>query len=240
MLASQPMSATLRVVTVPALEGIPGLVHGFERRLGAPGWETREEGRRRVAAALASRGQLHFLKQVHGSAIRRAPWAGTPEADAALAEDPGLLLGIETADCLPLLIVDPRRRVAAAAHAGWRGTAQGVASVAARALIDSGSDPAHLVAALGPAAGPCCYEVGEEVRDAFGAGAEGFFRPGPRGRPHLDVPAANRAQLLAAGLRAEAIHRVDECTLCQPDLYHSYRREGAGGGRMVSFVGFTA
>jgi YfiH family protein len=234
------MSATLRVVTVPVLEAVAGLVHGFERRLGPPGWETRDEGRRRVAAALLPQGQLHLLKQVHGATLHRAPWAGTPEGDAALAEEPGLLLGIETADCLPVLLVDPRRRAVAAAHAGWRGTARGVVGVAAKALIDSGSDPADLVAVLGPAAGPCCYEVGEEVRADFGAGADGFFRPGPRGRPHLDVPAANRAQLQAAGLRPEAIHRVDECTICQADLYHSYRREGKGGGRMVSFVGFAS
>jgi copper oxidase (laccase) domain-containing protein len=107
------------------------------------------------------------------------------------------------------------------------------------ALVDSGSDPADLVAALGPAAGPCCYEVGEEVRTAFGATGAGFFRPGPRGRPHLDVPGANRSQLEDAGLRPERIHQVDDCTICRADLYHSYRREGAAGGRMISFVGFA-
>jgi YfiH family protein len=233
------VNATVRVVTVPALEGIPALVHGFEQRMGPPGWETREEGRRRVAAALGPHGRLQLLRQVHGVALHRAPWEASPEGDAALSEAPGLLLGIETADCLPVLIVDPARRAVAAAHAGWRGTALGVSRVAAEALVASGSDPAGLLAALGPAAGPCCYEVGEEVRTAFGETGAGFFRPGPRGRPHLDVPAANRRQLEAAGLRPERIHQVDDCTLCRADLYHSYRREGAGGGRMISFVGFA-
>jgi YfiH family protein len=234
------MSTPLRLATAPALEAVPGLVHGFERRLGPAESETRDAGRRRVAAALASHGRLYLLKQVHGNSLHHAPWEGSPEGDAGLAESPGLLLGIETADCLPVLIVDPRRRAVAAAHAGWRGTAQGVAAVAARALLASGSEPGDVIAILGPAAGPCCYEVGEDVRAAFGAEGAAFFRPGRRGRPHLDVPAANRAQLLAAGLRPERVHHVDECTICRADLYHSYRREGASGGRMVSFVGFSS
>jgi len=234
------MNGTIRLVTVPAWEAVPGLVHGFERRLGPAGWETRDAARRRVAAAVAPHGRLYLLKQVHGAALHRAPWEGSPEGDAGLAEAPGLLLGVETADCLPVLIVDPGRRAVAAAHAGWRGTAEGVAAVAARALLASGSDPGDLMAVLGPAAGPCCYEVGEDVRAAFGAEGAAFFRPGPRGKPHLDVPAANRAQLQAAGLRPDRIQHVDECTMCQADLYHSYRREGPSGGRMVSFVGFSS
>jgi YfiH family protein len=233
------VGTALRAVTVPAFEDIPGLVHGFEQRIGPPGWETRSDGQRRVEGALAAQGRLHLLRQVHGAELQRAPWEGTPEGDVALAEADGLLLGIQTADCLPVLIVDPRRRAAAAAHAGWRGTVKGAAAVAANALIASGSAAADLVAALGPAAGPCCYEVGEEVREAFGAAGSAFFRPGPRGRPHLDVPGANRAQLLAAGLHPERIHQVDDCTICRPDLYHSYRREGQGGGRMISYVGFA-
>jgi YfiH family protein len=181
-----------------------------------------------------------LLKQVHGAAVQAAPWTGTPEGDAATADRPGLLLGIETADCLPILLVDPGRRRVAAAHAGWRGTAAGVARSAVEALSALGSEPDHLVAALGPAIGPCCYEVGDELRAAFGASGEAFFRPGPRGRPHFDVRGANLAQLLEAGLRPERIDHVDDCTACHADLYHSYRRDGKGSGRMISFVGFVS
>ena len=113
---------------VPALEALPGLVHGFEQRLGHEGWESREEGRLRVAAALASAGRLLVLSQVHGAAVHEAPWEGRPEGDAAVARAAGSILGIETADCLPVLLVDPRRRAVAVAHAGWRGTAAGVVS----------------------------------------------------------------------------------------------------------------
>lgn len=224
--------------TLPALGRIPGLVHGFGRRPAGTRAESRAETARRAAAAIGSGGRLLLLRQVHGAAVAEAPWDDAPEADAALAAEPGLVLGIQTADCLPVLLVDPVRGLAAAAHAGWRGTAQGVAREAVRALVARGSRPRDLVAGLGPAIGPCCYEVGDELREAFGPGRAAFFRPGPNGRPHLDVRAANVEQLTAAGLEPEAIHQLAECTACQPGLYHSYRRDGLGTGRMISFVGF--
>ncbi len=234
------MVSTLRVATVPALADLPGLVHGFEQRLGPAGWEERGAGRARVAAALADRGRLHLLKQVHGTTVVSARWEGRPEADAATADQPGLILGIETADCLPVLLVDPVRRRVAAAHAGWRGTAAGVTRAAVSALVAGGSRPSDLVAALGPGIGPCCYEVGPELVAAFGPGGEAFFRDGPRGRPHLDVRAANVAQLRAAGVPEAQVHHVDDCTYCRADLYHSYRREGRGAGRMISYIGWAA
>jgi YfiH family protein len=229
----------LRVATVPALEAVAGLVHGFEQRPGPPDGETREAGRRRIQTALAGAGRVLFLTQVHGVAVVEAPWEGTPEADAAFAERPGLLLGIETADCLPILLVDRRRRVVAALHAGWRGTAAGVVRETVDALARRGTAPAELQAALGPAIGPCCYEVGEELRAAFGDGAGRFLSPGPRGRPHLDLRAANVDQLRSAGIPLDRIHHVPDCTRCLADLYPSYRREGPGAGRMVSYVGFS-
>jgi YfiH family protein len=230
---------TLVAATVPALEAIPGLVHGFEQRSQGRGAEDREATRHRVREALASRGALHLLTQVHGAAVVRAPYDGCPEADAAAADAPGVLLGIETADCLPVLLVDPVARRVAAAHAGWRGTAQDVAVRAVEALEARGSRPQDLVAALGPGIGACCYEVGDELRASFGALAEHVFRPGPRGKPHLDVREANRLKLVAAGLVPGNVHHVAECTYCIPGRYHSYRRDGRGAGRMISFVGFA-
>jgi YfiH family protein len=233
------VGSALRVATVPALEAIRGLVHGFEQRLGPAGWESRGESRRRVGGALGAAGRLLLLRQVHGAAVHRAPWQDAPEGDAATAEAPGLLLGVETADCLPILLVDPRRRAVAVAHAGWRGTAAGVARRAVAALVARGSDPADLLAALGPAIGACCYEVGAELLQHFGAAASPFFRPGSRGRPHLDLRAANVWQLHESGIADASIEHVADCTSCRSDLYHSYRREGAGGGRMISFIGWS-
>jgi copper oxidase (laccase) domain-containing protein len=106
-------------------------------------------------------------------------------------------------------------------------------------MVARGSRPADIVAVLGPSIGACCYEVGEELRAEFGPDGGDFFRPGPRGKPHLDVRAANVRQLEQAGLTPDHIHHVADCTMCRADLYHSYRREGKGAGRMISFVGFA-
>ncbi|MGE5124783.1 MAG: peptidoglycan editing factor PgeF [Betaproteobacteria bacterium] len=226
------------MASVPSLSAVAGLVHGFERRPLPARHESREATRARVAEALAASGRLLFLRQVHGAAVVEAPWPGTPEADAGVATGGGWLVGIETADCLPVLLVDPTRRAVAAAHAGWRGTAAQVAVRAVEALAARGSRPEDLLAALGPAIGPCCYEVGEELRAAFGEDAPRVFVAGPNGRPHLDLRGANARQLRRAGLRRGAILHVEECTRCHPELYHSYRRDGRGAGRMISYVGF--
>jgi YfiH family protein len=239
MSSVSPPPGVLRTARVAAFDAIAGLVHGFEQRLGPPGWETREAGRGRVGAALAGRGRLLLMKQVHGRTVRRAPWSGQPEGDASVSLEPGFLLGIETADCLPVLLVDPRHRLAAAAHAGWRGAAAGVVAAAVEALAAAGADRGEILAAVGPGIGACCYEVGDELRAAFGPGGDAFFRPGPRGRPHLDMRAVVARDLRSAGLRQDRVHHVADCTACRADLYHSYRRDGAGAGRMVNFVGWT-
>ena len=225
---------------VPALERVPGLVHGFERRPPGALASSLDESRARVAQALAPFGRLLLMKQVHGAAVRQAPWQGRPEGDAAVADRAGFLLGIETADCLPVLLVDPVRRAASAAHAGWRGSAKGVVRAAVAELVRGGSRAGDILAALGPANGACCYEVGEELRASFPEDWADITRAGPRGRPHLDVREANVRQLLRAGLRSESLHHVNDCTFCQPERYYSYRRDGAHGGRMISYVGWSA
>jgi YfiH family protein len=192
-----------------------------------------------VAKAVSPHGTLQLLSQVHGTTLVVAPCAGTPTADASVSETPGVLLGIETADCLPALFVDVGQRRAAAAHAGWRGTAAGIVGNVVRGMAERGSPPGELWVALGPGIGACCYEVGEELAPQFRMEDRPFFRPGPRGRQHLDVRAINVRQLVEAGVRPEHITHVDECTHCHPELYCSYRRDGAGTGRMISAVGWA-
>jgi hypothetical protein len=227
-------------VESPTLSGIPGLVHGFERRTQRNGAETREESRARVSAALAPAGRLYLMTQVHGVAVQHAPWSGAPQGDIAVCTSPGIIVGVETADCLPILIVDALGRRAAAVHAGWRGTLAGAARAAIAALVAAGSRPEGLRAALGPAIGACCYEVGPELRDRFGPDADGLFRPGREGRFHLDLREANLRQLVASRVRLDHVAHVDECTFCMPESYCSYRRDGSGSGRMISYVGFVA
>lgn len=219
----------------PLLAAVPGLLHGFGLRFPGP----REDARSAARAAFAGRGTVYFLRQVHGCEVATPPWTEPPSADGSITEEPGSILAIETADCLPVLIVDPVARRVAAAHAGWRGTAKEVAKRAVESLLDAGSRVDDLVAALGPSNGPCCYEVGPDVEEAFGAEGARFFVPGRSARKHLDVAAANRAQLLDAGVRADRLDVLSLCTQCRPDLFFSYRRDGAQAGRMISVIGFA-
>lgn len=219
----------------PLLAGVAGLTHGFGLRMSG----TRAEARAEATLALRDCGDVFFLNQIHGNAVVRAPWTQPPEADASLADEPGMLLAIETADCLPLLLVDPIGRRVAAAHAGWRGTRARVAPLAVRALEAEGSNPPDLLVALGPAIGPCCYEVGPDVEEAFGSGGARFFSHGKESRKHFDLVSANRAQLEEAGVRPDHIDVLNLCTRCREDLFFSYRRDGTGAGRMISVVGFS-
>ena len=230
----------LGVATVPALLAIPRLrarLRPAGSRLRLP----RRGRKRRVAWApsLDGDGRLLLLLQVHGAVVASAPWNGTPEADACVATEPGLVLGIQTADCLPVLLVDPQRGFVAAAHAGWRGTAAGVTrhgrAGARRPRLapgrpDSRSRSRHR---------PVLLRGGRRA-------TRGLRRRGrrllPRGPERKAAPRrACRQRPPAPGRRAcsaEAIHHVPDCTHCHPDLYHSYRRDGVGSGRMISFVGF--
>jgi len=230
-----PDVESMKFLASPLLEGVKGLVHGFGLRFPGP----RAAAREAAQAALAQAGDVFFLRQVHGCAVVTPPWAEPPDADASVTGRPGTLLAIETADCLPVLIVDPLNRRVAAAHAGWRGTVAGVTRSAVRALLDSGSNAADLLVALGPSIGPCCYEVGPDVEAAFGPSGVGFFVAGTTDRKHLDVAAANLAQLVEAGIDPSRIDRVSHCTRCRGDLFFSYRRDGAHAGRMISVVGFS-
>jgi YfiH family protein len=222
-------------VTSGLLAGLPSVAHGFGLR--AQG-SSREDLRARVNEALAGVGAAYFLTQVHGTRVARAPWQEPPRADAGLTETPGCLLCVETADCLPILLVDQDRRLAAAVHAGWRGTAAGIVGAVVDRMIEAGARPPRVLAALGPCIGPCCYEVGDDVLAAFATMGTRCWHEGPNGRPHLDLRAANRWQLESCGLRPDQIEDLAECTFCHPRGYPSYRRDGADCGRMVSFVGW--
>jgi YfiH family protein len=209
--------------------------------------------------------KLVTARQVHENQVIRIEaedaFAGrleTPEGKAVLEGDglvtdrPGVLLGAGTADCVPVLVVDPRRRAVGAFHAGWRGTAARIAEHGVETMRrEYGSSPEDLLAAIGPSIGACCYTVGEEVREKFVAafpyGAELFHAgKGPDGAPaiRVDLWEANRRQLLDAGLASEKITTVGECTACTRDLagkprYFSHRAEAGRTGRMLNVIGIA-
>lgn len=202
-----------------------------------------DQNRRRAAAAVgADPRRLVEAQQVHGAraAVVGPGDAGriVPGVDALLTASPEIWLAVHTADCVPVLILDPRPPAAAVVHAGWRGVAARAVPEAVARLEDGlRCDPAQCLAALGPAIGGCCYEVDSPVADAMGAAPwwSRAARPGSPGKWHLDLRAAIRAQLIVAGVPADHIEVTPGCTRCGPDLYFSYRRERATG-RMAACI----
>lgn len=198
-----------------------------------------EENLRRVAAAGEFAPEaLRLIRQVHGAAAWRASaLVEGAEGDAlwARASDGPVVVGVMTADCVPVLLADRAATAVAAIHSGWRGTVANVVGATVKALAGDGVEPADLVAAIGPCIEVEAFEVGDEVASQFDPA---YVRREPGSRPHVDLVAAVRAQLIASGVPSDSIERVGGCTHSHPERYFSYRRDGAGIGQMLAFVGF--
>lgn len=199
---------------------------------------------RRMAEVLGvTPGAIVTVAQVHGRDVLMVRPGGStparPQADAIVSFDPARVIAVRVADCVPVLIADRDRRVVAAVHAGWRGTCSGVVSAAVEAIVDAGVPSSRLMAALGPAIGPCCYQVDDRVRLAFLAmtpdAAAWFTEDGP-GKWRLDLWQANRDQLEDAGVPGDQIFSANFCTADNLDRCFSYRLEGSGTGRMVGAI----
>jgi polyphenol oxidase len=196
------------MLTAPNLRDFAWLIHGFGMRDSV------------YPAGIAT------VRQIHSAVVVEAP--GSREADALVTCEPGRLVGVRTADCVPVLIACSRTHAVAAIHAGWRGTEQRIAGVAVSELITRyGARAEDLHAAIGPAIGPCCYEVSSGVASRFEAWVPETT--------HLDLPAINEMQLAAMGIKD--IWKANECTFCEAGRYFSFRREKEQAGRMLSFIG---
>jgi len=213
---------------------------------------------------------LVTLKQIHSAIVRVVSRADAGDealhkGDGMMTDEPGILLGIQTADCIPVLIAGRKRRAVAAFHAGWRGTLKRIVENGiGRMRLEFGSRPEDLIAAIGPGIGACCYAVGEEVRMEFEsqfsyapelfsevydsnpikekypllfltARAPGHSNIGPA--LHLDLVEANRRQLLDAGLSADNIFIQGDCTSCHRDRFFSHRADHGFTGRSLSVIG---
>jgi len=293
--APEPRLASngVRFLSAPALEKIPWLRHGFSTRQGgvshaycaedAPGElnlgftaadtrEAVERNRALFAEAISgcSATPLVTLRQIHSNLVRVVSPSDSGrehprKADGLMTCEPGLLIGIQTADCIPVLVADRKRRVVAAFHAGWRGTVKRIVeSGIGRMRIEFGSCPRDLFAVIGPGAGPCCYSVGEEVLSEFDGQfaysrelfhevysadavhnkypmlfltqcAPGHSPIGPS--LHLDLIEANRRQLVDAGLSQRSIYITGGCTHCQTELFFSHRASRGYAGRMMAAIG---
>lgn len=210
----------------PLLEKLSGIEHGFGSK-------------RELAPDEAITSQ-----QVHGVSIfevTERPSHPVEGYDILVTDRSGLIVAVKTADCLPVLIADPERRIVAAVHAGWRGTVARAVQRAVERMEQRGARASRLVAALGPNMGPQCYEVGEDVSSVFEREFPEWkvLQPKGGGKWWLDVAAANRLQLIESGMKPENIDHIDLCTHCRADLFHSHRRDAAMAGRMVNFIQIT-
>lgn len=219
----------------------PGLVHGFSGRL-----EDKPGESLPIYLHMAEHLALQTLKQVHGNEILVIEQCSfvqkEKEADGMITAEAGLLLGIATADCVPVLLVAPQQRLVAALHAGWRGTLQGISVRAVdRLSTDWHVNPADLWVALGPAIGGCCYEVGADIGEAmaqrWGSNTPPAWRSfGEKG--FLDLREVNLSQITAAGVPQAQVQFVGPCTFCDSQRFASYRREGAAAKRQLSIIGW--
>ncbi len=283
-----PATSKLQALETERLQKIPWLIHGFTTRqggysraygghalnLGFTKTDTNTAVERNRAAFLASLGAngrrpwtLVTMRQIHSDGIHAI--SKPPEealvGDGMITNAPGLILAVQTADCLPVVLVDPKKRAVGVFHAGWRGTVKRIVEKGVGAMrLHFGSRAGDLEAAIGPGVRKCCYTVGEEVRDKFHsqfAYANKLFHeikesdpvrekypmlfltaraPGHSTLPvniFLDLAEANRRQLLDAGVSAKRIQTVQLCSACNPDLLFSHRTERGITGRMMGVAG---
>jgi len=230
------------------------LAHGFSDRLGGVSagryatlnvsakWGDEAaavaENHRRIARAGAfDLTTLCLIRQVHGAAVIRAHEAtAESEADAIWAhrDDPPAVVGVLTADCVPVLLADGDASVWAAIHSGWKGTVAGIVPATLRVLAEVGIDPAELRAAIGPCISAEAFEVGPEVACQF---PDEVVWRSRFPRPHVDLVAMVQRQLIDGGVRLENVERVGGCTHTDARRYFSYRRDGAGIGQHLAFIG---
>lgn len=242
------------------LASMVGLVHGVFTRLGGhsrPPWaglntghtvgddpRAVEANHQLICQALGfDREDIVSPHQVHSATVgivdARDRGRVRAETDALVTTEPGVLVMLRFADCVPVLLYDPRRRVIGLAHAGWRGTAAGVAQATVNVMETAfGCRPADVIAGIGPSIGPCCYEVGEDVASAFGRafpGAGGLLRSRSDGHWRADLWAANRLQLAEVGVQRIEVAAI--CTACRTDEWFSHRAEHCKTGRFAAAIG---
>ena len=247
------------------LASIKWVLHGFSLRfdpelkrdfnLGLNDYQPAEfvlENRNRLARSVAGAEiPLVTVHQIHSDRIvvirNKTAWAVAPEGDALITDQTGILLGVQTADCLPVVAIDPTRKVIAVVHAGWRGLLKRIlVKVVKQMEKDFSTVPADCLAVIGPGIGPCCYEVGEEIVRAFAkefVGGASFFRNtqradlGLRATMALDLAAVSKHQFLESGFLPHNIFSSESCTGCRTDLFFSHRAEAGRTGRMMGVIG---
>lgn len=248
------------------LEKVPDLVHFITTRAGGvslPPYASLNLGlhtadnpdhvldNRSILARVTGIAKEKFLyaSQVHSGdvkiidrlSLQNGILSQNPRTDATITSIPGICLMVMVADCVPVILFDPSKRVSAVIHAGWRGTVKHITSNSIRTMVDHfACNPADIIAGIGPSIGPCCYEVGEDVRsfveESFGT-SDGYLIPGKHtSKPHFDLWYANHKQLTDCGVKPENIETSEICTLCNSETFFSSRASGGVTGRFAAGI----
>lgn len=254
----------------PALDGVSRMRHGFSTRLGGVSegifasmnlsftrgdepQAVRENFDRFCAAIGVEAEGVVISAQTHTANVRIVTAADRgrgvtrekeyTDVDGLITNDPDVVLCTQYADCVPLFFVDPVKRVVATSHAGWRGTAAGIAAVTVEKMVaEFGCDPADILAGIGPSIGHCCFEVDSPVYEAFTQVAvfdDTCYTDNGGGKYHIDLWQVNRRWMLKAGVLPEHITVTDLCTRCHPDLFWSHRKTGNDRGGLAAFIALT-
>ena len=243
--------AAVSVITVPAFSSNRAKIrHFFGTRQHSMGLNLEVGVPSQGIRGAAPTAWTLSVKQVHGIEALVVDRALIPADrftggwDAVVTNQPGIMVAVRTADCVPVLIHDSKRGVVAAIHAGWRGAVAGIVPNTL-ALLQSrfGSRADHLRVSIGPSAGVCCYEVDEPVLQSLRRQCDSWKKvvsPRPNGNAHLDLKALIKEQALGAGVIPHAITTVNLCTICHEALFFSYRREGKVNGTMLSAIGMVS
>lgn len=193
-----------------------------------------------TSARLSHGNNVTAFRAGHPLLETRDKEAGIVHSDAVVSEIPGQYFTMTFADCVPLMFSDERRGVIAAAHAGWRGTALGIAAMTVRLMQNGfGCRAEDIIAAIGPSIGPCCFAVGDEVPKSFEAQGWPAALAQTDGGPKIDLWATNRRQLQESGVRRENIEVAGICTSCSVDRFYSHRAEAGRTGRFALCIGLA-
>ncbi len=236
----------MRFLQAEKWTGEHGVAYGFGLRCRGEEKPLRKDWLGKAVRAGTEKYPLFSLRQIHGDRVfcvegnSQIQEVWQEEGDCLITVREGVALGVFTADCLPILLHDLERRAVGIIHAGWRGTAKGIARNAVeRMSSEFGCDPGRIRAALGPCIGPCCYEVDSPVKRAFEEGGFSWpsvSRPRAEGKWSLDLLRANSLLLEAAGVRRENLEVLNLCTSCRKDLFYSYRNGDRERGRLLNYI----
>jgi len=209
------------------------------------------QNRAGVLALFNNDKEIHFIvaNQTHSDHVKvikkleSKGWFSLSDAiedyDALVTDRQNLVITVLTADCVPILLYDPEKKIIAAVHAGWKGTKAGIVAKTVKKMCEEfGSDPGDIVSGVAPSIGRCCYEVGKDVAEHFFDLPEAYTQKGEKYM--LDLPYINKYQLLEAGLSEANIEMSGICTACETERFFSYRKEQGCSGRFMSMIGMTS